>query len=294
MIDGLITGSSYDEDQLKIEWRGDKKETTPIEPSYQIALRFVSGRECIGYRSSEGASGSLLPCPDNVINITRSQCPDCLARAEILPCLRCTGEVCRNQARRDFCIQPNNHALYLASFAPGVIKVGVSRWSRRRERLLEQGARSAIIVARDDGQMIRRHEAMIAKFGYPDRLSSEDKLRYMGRKVAEDQLEEELFENFEKIKPRMYAPWLEEAEKVPLPDHPNIDGLEFATFWRPNTQKLHDLVGRVLAVTGQIIIIQDDSTQPFAIDARDLVGYRVAPAPDGARTGGQMQLSLFT
>jgi hypothetical protein len=290
-INGLITGSSYQDGQLRIEWRGDKKETSAINIGDEIRLRFISGRECIGYRS--GDAGSLLDCPDKQTSMTTSQCPECLQRAKIIPCLRCDGEVCRNPSKRDFCVQPDNHALYLASFAPGVIKVGVSRWSRRQERLLEQGAKRAIVIARDDGQMIRRHEKMINKFGYPDRLSSQEKLRYLGRVNPVSELDDELIDAYEKIKPRMYAPWIEQPELVDLPEQKQIEGLEFAQLWRPNKEKLHSLVGEVKAVVGRLVILNDDNPQPFAIDVKDLVGYRVEMAGDDAKTGGQMQLSLF-
>jgi len=290
-INGLITGSSYQDGRLEIEWRGESKKTSALSVGSEIRLKFISGRECIGYRPSD--AGSLLNCPDQNIDINTSQCQECLQRAKIIPCLRCDGEVCRNTSKRDFCVQPDNHALYLASFAPGIIKVGVSRWTRRQERLLEQGAKRAIIIARDDGQMIRRHETMINKFGYPDRLSSQEKLRYLGRVNPTKELDQELIDAYEKIKPRMYAPWLDQVEIVDLPDQKAIDGLEFAQLWRPDKNKLHSLTGTIKAIVGRLIILTDDNPQPFAIDVKDLVGYRVREAGPEEKTGGQMQLSLF-
>ena len=185
-IKGLITGNSYQDDVLHLEVRGDKKKSIPLTIGDEINFAFDPERSCIGYRQAEGASGSLLSCPNKVSGISSSQCPDCLGSAKILPCLRCTGEVCRNQVKRPSCVQPDNHALYLAGFASGVIKVGVSRWPRRHQRLLEQGARTAIILARDDGQMIRRYETQITSFGFVDRLSSAEKLSYLSQNISVD------------------------------------------------------------------------------------------------------------
>src|SRR5690606_17361353 len=121
-----------------------------------------------------------------------SQCPECFQRAVILPCLRCDGERCRNPARRPSCVRPKNHALYLCAFGPGAIKVGVARWSRRAHRVAEQGAREALIVARDDGQMIRRYERMVARSGIPDRLQPAERLRALAEPAEPDLLLGEL------------------------------------------------------------------------------------------------------
>lgn len=295
-IQGLITGNSYQDDVLQLEVRGkEKKYSVPLTIGDKINFAFDAKRKCIGYRKAEGSSGSLLSCPNNVTGITSAQCPDCLGSAKILPCLRCTGEVCRNQVKRNFCVQPENHALYLAGFASGIIKVGVSRWPRRQQRLLEQGARCAIIVARDDGQMIRRYETQITSFGFVDRLSSSEKLTYLSQNIAVDKLLEEIHEAYEKIRLRMRAPWLDELETIHLPEYPSIHGLESASLWKPKDNPGRAVLkGEILHISGRLMILKDSqSDQPLVIDLKDAVGYEVSPALPEEQSSGQMQLSLF-
>ena len=294
---GLITGNSYQDDQLNIEVRAEEKQSLALVEGDRIELEFSPSRECIGYRSSEKEGSSLLECPEAVVGITSSQCENCLGRANILPCLRCTGDVCRNAAKRDFCIQPDNHALYLASFASGVIKVGVSRWERRTQRLLEQGAKTAIIVAQNDGQMIRRYEALITKFGYIDRLTSSEKLGYLSRSASTEELLVELHQALDTIRLRMNATWIE-PEVIELPDYPSIPGLEFSKLWKPNKKgdSASILKAEIVNITGRLLILKDldaNNQQPIAVDVKDLVGYRVQPASEDSYTSGQMQLSLF-
>src|ERR1035437_9835934 len=158
-MDGHLTGVGWREKKLNFELRtpDDKKSLVAVSVGDEVAIEVTRERSCIGYRAPD--SGSLTPCPHGEKSISASQCLDCLTDAHILPCLRCTGERCANPLRRGDCVQPENHAVYLAAFGPGIFKVGVARWERRFERLAEQGARLALIVARDDGQQVRRVES---------------------------------------------------------------------------------------------------------------------------------------
>lgn len=199
-----------------------------------------------------------------------------------LPCLRCVGDYCRNPARRQQCVVADNHALYLAAFSDQDVKVGVARWNRRQQRIAEQGARAGIIIARDDGQMIRRHEAQIRSLGLPDRLSLNSKLRALSTAPEQD-LIQLLHQTMEGLQRRMRAPWIEpqiaEIEPQPILPRPRL----------VNPRGLN-LVGQVVANWGQIIVINDPSGELVAVDGTALIGHQLGPLPPGSTPNYQPAL----
>lgn len=288
-IEGHITGAGWRDGSLNVEYLDpdDEKKLTTFRIGAEVALRIDAGRDCIGYRPP--GADSLISCPDAATGLRSNQCPGCFERALILPCLRCNGERCRNPARRRQCVQPENHALYLASFAPGHLKVGVARWDRRAERLAEQGAKAAIIVARDDGQMVRRSESQIRRFGTPDRLQLSEKLRLLTVKAPVIDLVDELLDLQGGLRHRMRARWLAEPEVVALPELPLLDIAPRLIEPRPGLS----LRGVVEGVTGQAVLVRNDSGELVALEVSALAGYRVSALADEQGSSGQMALTAF-
>lgn len=286
---GLLTGSGWQSNEtFSLEFRRDgEKILEEITIGDEISFH-VGKRICIGYRAP--GMDELAPCPDSVEGLNIAQCQGCFKRAMILPCLRCTGERCNNPARRSECVSPYNHALYLASFAPGIIKVGVARWHRRKDRLSEQGARAAIIVARDDGQMIRRHEHQIKKFGTLDRLSTRDKLKYLHEHATTQELVEELESFLKKIKRRMNIDkWLPEHEVVDLPP---VD-LSEDIFPRLRSFTEGDTIhGTLLNIIGQALILSLDNGEIVAIEPKTMAGIRFIETENKKYTNGQIRLGI--
>lgn len=285
MLEGLCTGSGWHEGQYAIEIRGEGRR--PITLGQELAFVVQGPRRCIGYRPPH-ASASLLPCPEKKEGISASQCEECFRRAEILPCLRCDGERCRNPERRSFCVQPENHAVYLASFGESMPKVGVARWTRRQERVREQGARVALIVARDDGQMVRRTETEISRLGIPDRYTSSQKLQSLvGSRVSEEEMTEELLAVYEDLRHRIRAPWLREPERIILPS-------PIALHYRPNLETAQPgmvVRGEVQDIQGQLLFIDNNKTL-FALDGGSLQGYCLRGANEDDQPLGQTSLSF--
>jgi hypothetical protein len=227
--------------------------------------------------------------------------------------------VCSNALRRDRCVVADNHVTYLASFGPGIVKIGVARWNRRVERLAEQGARAAIILARDDGQQVRRLETFVKRHIkvrqltrdglkdalIPDRLAPTTKLwAYTKRAVAQMDGEsdeahharetEMLLQELERIasheiRPRFDAKWTGEKDMVDLP--------RFALPARePRLMSLrpHDRVrGTITSICGETIILNSDTGETVAMDAGSLVGYPLRSLTDSEHGEGQLSMSLF-
>ena len=284
----LCAGLFRRDDILHLDLRDSDPQ--PVLAGAEIAVELAGARECIGSRQP---GEDPVPCPQHATGASSNQCPECFERSLMLPCLRCDGERCANPARRADCVQPENHAVYLAAFAPGMYKVGVARWERRQQRLAEQGARAAIIIARDDGQLVRRVESQIKRLRgetgeplIPDRRNMHEKLHGLTQAGTQEQLAAELRDVWPLIRPRVLGTFLADPEPVTLPE---LERLALI----PRVISAHAdlrLRGTVSAVCGQTIIVDSDSGEQVAIDASGLVGYRIRAL--GADEVGVGQLAL--
>lgn len=286
VTDVLITGVGSGERGPMLEIRTATGGKDLRDPAAVRGWVVAGERQCIGYRAPD--SEHLEPCPEGHITGRAAQCDLCLERAALLPCLRCTGLRCSNPERREGCVQPDNHAVYVAAFAPGIIKVGVARWHRRHMRIREQGARAALIVARDDGQQVRRLEATLHRFGAVDRLSVSERLTAWTRPARPEDLHAELETFARRMRARLLdAQWLDDPEPVPL----DATGL---LAYRPRL--IRPTAGAVIRgdferYIGHTMVMSRDG-ELIAHDLPSLIGYPIAPAGSDHSSAHQMALGV--
>jgi hypothetical protein len=173
--------------------------------------------------------------------------PYCDDHTSTWPCARCVGN----------CAMPleschEEHAVYLAAFAPDVFKVGVTRSWRLDTRLREQGAdRAAHIRTVEDGRRARRVEYGIAE-EIPDRVRVPTKIRGFGETVD-------------------VAAWDDL-----LADYDPIETFAFdygvALDRRPVAETM--ATGAVVGTKGRVLLLERGGTT-YAVDMRDLVGHDV-------------------
>jgi len=177
----------------------------------------------------------------------RQTAPYCDNHTDRWPCARCTGqcslplESCREE-----------HAIYLAAFAPATFKVGVTRSWRLETRLREQGAdRAAHLRTVEDGRIARQIEADIAT-DVGDRVRVPSKIEGLHR-VVDPETWEALLADFD-----------------PLATYEFDYGLALSD--RPVSETL--AAGTVRGTKGRVLVL-DNGGSTYAVDMRDLVGYDV-------------------
>lgn len=133
---------------------------TDLAPQNKIlTLRFdTRERFCTGWYDM--TTGEQHVCLDrHGIGSKYEQCPACQQRTGFNPAFYHATSVSKQQEARNQ--QP--HFLYLAHFGKGIVKVGISYAARGNSRLLEQGARSALVLDTFPTALIaRQYEARIA------------------------------------------------------------------------------------------------------------------------------------
>ncbi|MEF8779595.1 MAG: DUF2797 domain-containing protein [Haloferacaceae archaeon] len=179
--------------------------------------------------------------------------PYCSQHDHTWVCARCTGTCLKDEMD---CHE--EHAIYLAAFAPDRFKVGVTRLWRLETRLREQGAdRAAHVRTVKNGRIARELEAGIAaREDLPAPISDSVRVavkrRGLGRDVDADA-------------------WRRlQAAFDPRETFEFEYGLDLAK--RPVAETM--LTGTVRGTKGRILVL-DRGGSTYAVDLRDLVGHEV-------------------
>ncbi|MFD0566984.1 hypothetical protein ACFQ2M_37300 [Kitasatospora saccharophila] len=129
---------------------GRERHARPLADGTPVAWRIAGPRRCTGARTERGHR----PCPHRATvpaEGTTSQCPPCQNADRGL------------QLARDRILDDGReYRLYLAWFAPGLLKVGLTAVERGTARLLEQAALAWTFVARGPLPVVRRAELALA------------------------------------------------------------------------------------------------------------------------------------
>ncbi len=229
-----VPGGDTEQAQLLIADDG-VVDAEPLIPGAELAYS-LGDRHCAG--TIDGAVHT--PCTDE-------SAPYCDRHTKRFACARCRGD----------CEMPlstchEEHAVYLAAFAPATFKVGVTRSWRLETRLREQGAdRGAHLRTVEDGRVARQIEAEIAtEIG--DRVRVPKKIRGLHQSADEEAWEELL------------------GAHEPLSTHTFEYGLSIEK--RPMAETI--ATGTVLGVKGRVLVLEHAGTT-YAVDLRDLVGYEL-------------------
>jgi hypothetical protein len=223
----------------------DAVDTIALTAGTELAYT-LHDRHCAGHvdRSDHRAITGHQPCPN-------PDAPYCPEHTSTWACARCTGNCTRPL---DTCRE--EHAIYLAAFAPDIFKVGVTRSWRLQTRLREQGAdRGAHINTVPDGRIARQLEAEIAET-LTDRVRTPTKRRSIATAVDDD------------------------AWNALLAEHEALDRYTYDYGLDVDTQPVAETLatGTVHGVKGRLLVIDHNDTT-YATDLRDLVGHDVTPEP---------------
>jgi hypothetical protein len=247
-IVGYETGAGEDREPALTLATADGLERLSLAGGTDLAYT-LDGRHCAGTVDD----GRHFACD-------RPKAPYCDEHTSRWACARCVGDCslplpsCREE-----------HAIYLAAFAPDTYKVGVTRSWRLETRLREQGAdRAAHVRTVADGRIARQIEAEIA-MDVPDRVRVPSKIAGLHESVDE-QAWSDFLADFETLATFDFEYGLA------LSDQPVAETL---------------LTGTVRGTQGRVLVL-DNGGSTYAVDLRDLVGHEIS---DGG-TDRELQSSL--
>ena len=246
---------------------GDKIERYELF-GQDLSLKFdFSVKYCAGWVDFENRCSQI--CPDQAtVDEKYENCLKCRDKTGFNPAFYNANSVSAQQEK----INQNPHLVYLAYFAPNVIKVGISQEERGIRRLLEQGARLAVKLETFSSALIaRQYEAKISKLdGIVETLPVYKKLELikqpLDRAIGERELRQKLLEIEQKI-----GVSFPKFELIPCEDYFQTAGVDLS---RVVLMKDYgQLVGHVRSVIGSIVIT-DYSSQLLAYNVKKFIGYR--------------------
>ena len=230
----------------------DTVEARPLEPGTELAYS-LGERHCAGTIDDEGVH----------VACDRPSAPYCEYHTSTWVCARCTGTCLKEEMD---CYE--EHAVYVAAFAPDTFKVGVTKSRRLETRLREQGAdRTAHVHTVSNGRIARELEADIAN-RLTDRVRTPAKIASLASTVDD-------------------AGWEAALAEFDVIDRFSFDyGLDLES--RPVPETIAS--GTVVGVKGRLLVLETGGTT-YAVDMRDLVGYDVTTG--GTNRNLQSSLGSF-
>ena len=240
-----------------------------------LSLEFdFSTKYCTGWVDFENHCSQI--CPDSAtVDGKYENCLKCRDRTGFNPAFYNADSVSAQQEK----INQNPHFVYLAYFAPGVIKVGISQEERGIRRLLEQGARLALKLETFSSALIaRQYEAKIARLdGVVETMPIHKKLELIKqpfeRATGEEKLRQKLLEIEQKI-----GVSFPRSELILCEDYFHTTGVDLTRVVLMKDQS--QLAGRVRSIIGPILIADYDG-QLLAYNVKKFIGYQ-AQTIDGA------------
>lgn len=233
-----------------------------------LSLEFdFSTKYCTGWVDFENHCSQV--CPDSAtVDGKYENCLKCRDRTGFNPAFYNADSVSAQQEK----INQNPHFVYLAYFAPGVIKVGISQEERGIRRLLEQGARLALKLETFSSALIaRQYEAKIAGLdGIMETVAASKKLGLIKQPLDTVAAERALAEALVRIQ-----------QKLGL-DFPNCQLIMCEDYFQTASvdptriilmKDKSQLVGYVLSIIGSIAITEHDGNL-LGYNLKKYIGYR--------------------
>jgi len=243
-------------------------EFSPID--YILTLQFdTSQRYCTGWRDI--AAHTRHHCPDaNTVDSKYEECAACQKRTGFNPAFYHAASVSAQQESRN----SEPHFLYLAHFGPGVVKVGISYAGRKNSRLLEQGARSALVLGTfPTAHIARSYEAKIAALpGVAETVQLRQKLTLLPNAYDAVAAKKELLQHKHTIEEKLGTPFGGNTV-MSLDSHYHPSGVPLLADTFDATP--HDLVsGKVTGMQGTLLFCHQQDT-PVFLPLKKYVGYKV-------------------
>jgi hypothetical protein len=267
----LLTGVGFSREDKPALTLQKGTDFTLFEPVGSVLTLHVdtSERFCVGWRDI--TKGEIFCCPDTQsVEHKYEQCSACQNRTGFNPAFYNATSVSAQQEARN----QEPHILYLARFSRGIIKVGISHAKRGLSRLLEQGARDALVLDTfPTAHIARQYEARIAAMpGILETLQLRKKLALIEAPYDHEEGRRELLDTKQHIEDTLKVTFTRDTVT-------NLDPLFFPS-GTPDlsdsfcTQDQARISGRAVGSLGTLLFCHYNDT-PVYLPLKKYVGYNI-------------------
>lgn len=226
---------------------------------------------CTGWVDFENRRS--VACPESAtVEPKYESCLKCRNRTGFNPAFYHATEVSEQQEK----INSHPHIVYLAHFAPGVIKVGISQGSRGARRLLEQGARAALeLEVFPTAAIARQYEERISRgMSVAENINTSRKKEFIKLPFDQKQAEGELRGMLEGIE-ELLGVSFSKAKLIDTNQHFFIREIDPSKIQIVEDKRY--LAGEIIGVVGRLAIAEYGDSL-VAYDLKGLVGYQAKEA----------------
>ncbi|MBO4161723.1 MULTISPECIES: DUF2797 domain-containing protein [Micromonospora] len=244
----------------------------PLSLGQLVGWNLHGPRRCIGTWNGETRRQQLCPHRHPIeVDASASQCPPCQA-----------ADPGRRFARGDDLTDPRTFGLYLAWFAPGLIKVGLTAVDRGNDRLTEQAAVAFTWLAEGPLPAVRRAERLISGLGeFGESVRRDRKVSAWWHLGEPQQRIAQLRDAWHRTVPQIAGDARLTVARPRMCDLADTYGLNT----RPSSPAREigplrvdvTLVGRISAVAGSDLIL-DTIAGPGLLNTRTLAGWTLTSA----------------
>lgn len=253
----------------------------PLSLVFDLSTRFCTGWFELG-------QGKSHPCPDSAsVEQKYDQCVVCRTKTGFNPAFYHATTVSKQQEA----INQNPHFVYLAYFAPGLVKVGISQEARGIRRLLEQGARMALkLETFSSAAIARQYEARIAGLaGIVEHVLHSRKMAALAGAFDEAEAARELEQTRADIE-RALGVTFDKAEIIRTSEHFHSADLDLERLIIMKREPI--ILGTVRACIGSDVIVEHDD-RLIAHNLKSYVGYRAQVSESVEVNLPREQMALF-
>ena len=274
----LCTGSHWranGESFLTLTDAAGHESEVPLDLGERLAWSTRGPRRCVGIRHARRTKRLMCPVGASIAEgSASSQCASCSAADP-------SGAIARDATPDD----PRRFRMYLAWFAPGVVKIGITGAARGRTRLLEQAAIAYTWLAEGALLATRRAEQHAIGVGLKDRVPNATKIAAWPKIIKADEGARELEVAHGTL---TGSPgWGEGLDRLPLEiqDLRPVYGLD---------QALPEILDAVTALSGEVtmdaelvaraghnVVLKPVPEQGYLLDLRLLEGWILTPERTG-------------
>jgi hypothetical protein len=242
-----------------------------------LSFKVLDKRVCIG--SISLLDLSISPCrhQKNLSGQKQKQCFVCSQKTGFQTCISCKGQSCESTSQDAISYCSHDHYVYLAYYPGDLVKVGTTAAVRKEQRLLEQGAEFAILVAKADGMDVRAIEKACSSLGYTQMVRKDYKFKTLLEKPDSDRAFTVLIQALEDIRLRLDLALLnffQEPELLNFSKNFNTALIEKLPK-RVDISPGLDIFGDYVTVKGDVLVFRQ-SQNLFAISLDLLLGHHIA------------------
>lgn len=254
-----------------------------LESGSDMSFKIQQGRYCVGYTTTSSHISktqialelwkALEPCPLKAQITKGYKCSSCSGADLVHPCLICDGTKClAEQDLQRICHEATAY-VYIASFGPNQVKVGVAHQSRIPRRWIEQGANLAKRIMIGNGMEVRKfetaiHNSLNVLSGLRTSLKVDTIWKEQTKKeiIALTKMEEKIKERFPEF------PFYDE----PFQDLSKIYDLPILKR-RPielKVKKNQQITGKIMGAKGSLLLLSVNNL-PHFLNLKHLLGRKI-------------------